>query len=110
VTPNVPEAAALLDADIVNSEQELVAQAESLLALGPQAVLIKGGHLGGEQAVDLLVCRDHGLQRIPSPRLRATKRGTGCTLASAIAAGVASGMPLSDACRYAKRYVMSYLA
>jgi hydroxymethylpyrimidine/phosphomethylpyrimidine kinase len=110
VTPNVPEAAALLDADIANNEQELVAQAESLLALGPQAVLIKGGHLGGEEAVDLLVCRDHGLQRIPSPRLRATKRGTGCTLASAVAAGVASGMCLSDACVRAKRYVLSYLA
>lgn len=110
VTPNVPEAAALLDADIANSEQELVAQAESLLALGPQAVLIKGGHLGGEEAVDLLVSRDHGLQRVPSLRLRATKRGTGCTLASAIAAGIASGMSLLDACRQAKRYVLSYLA
>jgi hydroxymethylpyrimidine/phosphomethylpyrimidine kinase len=110
VTPNVPEAAALLDTDIANSEQELVVQAQSLLALGPQAVLIKGGHLGGEKAVDLLVSRDHGLQRIASPRLRATKRGTGCALASAIAAGVASGMSLFDACAQAKRYVLSYLA
>ena len=110
VTPNVPEAAALLDTDIANSEQELVAQAQSLLALGPQAVLIKGGHLGGEKAVDLLVSRDHGLQRIASPRLRATKRGTGCALASAIAAGVASGMSLFEACAQAKRYVLSYLA
>jgi hydroxymethylpyrimidine/phosphomethylpyrimidine kinase len=137
VTPNVPEAAALLDADIANSEPVLIEQAESLLALGPQAVLIKGGHLCGEgashatpgqcreacpgptmsgrmpaqeEAVDLLVSRDHGLQRIPSPRLRATRRGTGCTLASAIAAGVASGMSLSDACGHAKRYVQEMLS
>jgi hydroxymethylpyrimidine/phosphomethylpyrimidine kinase len=110
VTPNVPEAAALLDADIANSEPLLTAQAQSLLALGPQAVLIKGGHLGGDEAVDLLVSRDHGLQRIPSRRLRTSRRGTGCTLASAIAAGVASGMSLSDACVHAKRYVLGYLA
>jgi hydroxymethylpyrimidine/phosphomethylpyrimidine kinase len=110
VTPNVPEAAALLDADIANSEQVLIEQAESLLALGPQAVLIKGGHLGGAEAVDLLVSRDHGLQRIPSARLRASRRGTGCTLASAIAAGVASGMALFDACGHAKRYVQEMLS
>jgi hydroxymethylpyrimidine/phosphomethylpyrimidine kinase len=110
VTPNVPEAAALLDADIANSEYVLIEQAQSLLALGPQAVLIKGGHMSGEQAVDLLVSRDHGLRRIPSPRLHATKRGTGCALASAIAAGLASGMSLFDACREAKRYVLEMLS
>jgi hydroxymethylpyrimidine/phosphomethylpyrimidine kinase len=110
VTPNVPEAAALLDADTARSEHVLIEQAESLLALGPQAVLIKGGHFDGEEAVDLLVSRNHGLQRISSPRLRATKRGTGCTLASAIAAGIASGMSLFDACGQAKRYVLQMLS
>lgn len=110
VTPNVPEAAALLDADIANSEQVLIEQAESLLALGPHAVLIKGGHFSGDEAVDLLVSLNHGVRRISSPRLRATKRGTGCTLASAIAAGLASGLSLFDACAEAKRYVLSYLA
>lgn len=110
VTPNVPEAAALLDADVANSEYVLIEQAQSLLALGPQAVLIKGGHMSGEQAVDLLVSRDHGLRRIPSLRLHATKRGTGCALASAIAAGLASGMSLFDACRQAKRYVVEMLS
>jgi hydroxymethylpyrimidine/phosphomethylpyrimidine kinase len=110
VTPNVPEAAALLDADIATSEHVLIDQAQSLLALGPQAVLIKGGHLGGEEAIDLLVSRNHGLQRISSPRLRATKRGTGCTLAAAIAAGIASGMSLFDACGQAKCYLLRMLS
>ena len=109
VTPNVPEAAALLDADIASNEDELFEQAQRLLQLGPQAVLIKGGHMSGAEAVDLLVSRTHGAQRIPSPRVRATKRGTGCALASAIAAGIASGMSLLDACGYAKRYVLQML-
>jgi hydroxymethylpyrimidine/phosphomethylpyrimidine kinase len=110
VTPNVPEAAALLEEGVANSEHVLLEQAQRLLALGPQAVLIKGGHMSGEEAVDLLVSRNHGLQRIPSPRLRATKRGTGCALASAIAAGIASGMSLFDACGHAKRYVLEMLS
>jgi len=109
VTPNVPEAAALLDADIASNEDELIEQAQRLLQLGPQAILIKGGHMSGAEAVDLLVSRTHGPHRIPSPRLRATKRGTGCALASAIAAGIASGMSLLDACGYAKRYVLQML-
>jgi hydroxymethylpyrimidine/phosphomethylpyrimidine kinase len=109
VTPNIPEAAALLDADIASNEDELIEQAQRLLQLGPQAVLIKGGHMSGAEAVDLLVSRTHGSHRIPSPRVRATKRGTGCALASAIAAGIASGMPLLDACGYAKRYVLQML-
>jgi len=109
VTPNVPEAAALLDADIASNEAELIEQAQRLLQLGPQAVLIKGGHWSGAEAVDLLVSRTYGPHRIPSPRLRATKRGTGCALASAIAAGMASGMSLLDACGYAKRYVLQML-
>jgi hydroxymethylpyrimidine/phosphomethylpyrimidine kinase len=110
VTPNVPEAAALLDVGIASSESVLIEQAQSLLALGPQAVLIKGGHMSGEEAVDLLVSRNHGLQTLSAPRLRATGRGTGCALASAIAAGVASGMSLFDACGQAKRYVLQMLS
>jgi hydroxymethylpyrimidine/phosphomethylpyrimidine kinase len=110
VTPNVPEVADLLDADIATSEHLLIEQAQSLLALGPQAVLVKGGHMSGEQAVDLLVSRNHGLQRLSAPRLPGTKRGTGCALASAIAAGLASDMSLFDACGQAKRYVLQMLS
>jgi hydroxymethylpyrimidine/phosphomethylpyrimidine kinase len=114
VTPNVPEAAALLQAGIAGSERTLVQQAQGLLALGPQAVLIKGGHMSGAEAVDLLISRSGGagsvgVQRISSPRLSATRRGTGCALASAIAAGIAAGVPLLDACREAKRYVVGML-
>jgi hydroxymethylpyrimidine/phosphomethylpyrimidine kinase len=110
VTPNVPEAAALLDEDIATSERVLIEQAQSLLALGPQAVLIKGGHLDGAEAVDLLVSGNHRPQRIVSERLRATSRGTGCALASAIAAGLASGLSLFQASQQAKRYVVEMLS
>jgi hypothetical protein len=110
VTPNVPEAAALLDEDVATSEHVLIEQAKSLLKLGPQAVLLKGGHLDGEEAIDLLVCRHHGLQRIRSARVSATSRGTGCALASAIAAGLASGVSLFEACQQAKRYVVEMLS
>jgi len=110
VTPNIPEAAALLESGIADSEQMLLEQAQGLLALGPQAVLLKGGHMSGAEAVDLLVSRQHGLQRMASARLRATKRGTGCALASAIAAGITRGMSLPDACRHAKRYVLEMLS
>lgn len=109
VTPNVPEAAALLDLDIATSEYALIEQAKGLLELGPQAVLLKGGHMDGEDAIDLLVCRHHGLQRIRSVRLSATSRGTGCALASAIAAGLACGVSLFDACQQAKCYVVQML-
>jgi hydroxymethylpyrimidine/phosphomethylpyrimidine kinase len=109
VTPNVPEAAALLDEDIATSEHVLIEQANSLLALGPRAVLLKGGHMDGEEAIDLLVCGNQRLQRMASARLRATSRGTGCALASAIAAGLASGIPLFEACQRAKRYVVQML-
>jgi hydroxymethylpyrimidine/phosphomethylpyrimidine kinase len=110
VTPNVPEAAALLDENIATSEGALIEQAQSLLALGPQAVLIKGGHMSGQEAVDLLVCANRGVRRIASARLSATSRGTGCALASATAAGLVSGMSLFEACRQAKRYVIEMLS
>jgi hydroxymethylpyrimidine/phosphomethylpyrimidine kinase len=109
VTPNVPEAAALLGEKIATSERALIEQAQRLLRLGPEAVLLKGGHFEGNEAVDLLVWRNHGLQRITSPRISATSRGTGCALASAIAAGLASGVPLFEACERAKRYIVEML-
>ena len=108
-TPNVPEAALLLDEEPATTEAALVRQAERLLALGPQAILLKGGHSLGPDAVDLLVSRDRGVQRITSQRLGASHRGTGCALASAIAAGLASGVSLDEACRWGKRYVLDML-
>jgi hydroxymethylpyrimidine/phosphomethylpyrimidine kinase len=109
LTPNIPEAAALLGAPAARSEDELLRQAEALLALGPQAVLLKGGHGEGALAVDLLLTRATGAQRLSAPRCPATRRGTGCALAAAIAAGLAAGAELFEACARAKRYVAELL-
>ena len=110
VTPNLPEAAALLDAPQARNEDEMRAQAQKLLALGAGAVLIKGGHGSGPETVDLLV-EAGGATRFAAPRV-ATKNthGTGCTLASAIAAGLAKGLPLGEAVREAKTYVSAAIA
>ncbi|GAC1583152.1 MAG: hypothetical protein NVS3B5_17640 [Sphingomicrobium sp.] len=109
VTPNVPEAAMLLGEDLATDELACVAQAQRLLALGPQAVLLKGGHAGGDEAVDFLISGNNVVQRIASARLRSIHRGTGCALASAVTAGLASGTPIFDACHQAKRYVGAML-
>lgn len=110
VTPNLPEAAVLLDAPIAGSETEMRAQAERLLSLGPRAVLIKGGHGSGAESVDLLV-EAGTLIRLPAGRI-VTKNthGTGCTLSSAVAAGLAKGLALSAAVRGAKAYVTAAIA
>jgi hydroxymethylpyrimidine/phosphomethylpyrimidine kinase len=110
VIPNVPEAAMLLGEDPATGELALIAQAQRLLALGPQAVLLKGGHAGGEEAVDLLISGNNVVQRIASARVRAIHRGTGCALASAITAALVSGTPLVEACHKAKRYVVDMLS
>jgi hydroxymethylpyrimidine/phosphomethylpyrimidine kinase len=109
VTPNVPETATLLGEAPVEQEAELLNQARQLKALGPQAVLLKGGHASGPNATDLLVVDDASPVMLTSPRLNATRRGTGCALSSAIAAGLALRMPLADACRRAKAYVTDLL-
>jgi hydroxymethylpyrimidine/phosphomethylpyrimidine kinase len=132
VTPNVPEIAALLGEPVATNEVEWVNQARRLLEFGCQAVLLKGGHATGEEAVDLLVMRAqtpqherrqpearHGevgksgnpvghivVEKITSKRVPGTSRGTGCALASAIAAGLTCGHSLAEACKRAKRYVL----
>jgi hydroxymethylpyrimidine/phosphomethylpyrimidine kinase len=86
ITPNVPEAAALLGTSPVTDADGLPEQAVALLALGPGAVLLKGGHLGGAYSVDVLASAD-GVQITRRPRVTTTAtHGTGCTLSSAIAA------------------------
>jgi hydroxymethylpyrimidine/phosphomethylpyrimidine kinase len=110
VTPNLPEAAALLDARQATTEDEMVGQAERLLALGAKAVLMKGGHGKGAESVDLLVTAAATV-RFAAARI-ATKNihGTGCTLAAAIAAGLARGQDLAAAVRAAKDYVTAAIA
>jgi hydroxymethylpyrimidine/phosphomethylpyrimidine kinase len=105
LTPNLAEAAALLETPLARDEREMRAQAEKLLALGAGAVLIKGGHGSGPESVDLLVTAD-GALRFAAPR--ATTRnthGSGCTLASAVAAALARGLTLDEAVKQAKDYV-----
>jgi hydroxymethylpyrimidine/phosphomethylpyrimidine kinase len=108
VTPNVPEVAALLGEAVVTSEVALLEQGRRLLNLGSQAILVKGGHSEGQEAVDLLVSREH-VDRLAAPRVAGSSRGTGCALASAIAAELASGRTLLEACAAAKRYVRGML-
>jgi hydroxymethylpyrimidine/phosphomethylpyrimidine kinase len=110
ITPNLPEAAAMLDEPIAEDEAAMRGQAERLMRLGPGAVLIKGGHAEGADSVDLLLDAK-GLERFAAPRL-ATRNthGTGCTLSSAIAAGLAKGLDLRHAAAAAKAYVSAALA
>jgi hydroxymethylpyrimidine/phosphomethylpyrimidine kinase len=110
VTPNLPEAAALLDAPQAVTEDEMVRQAERLLALGAKAVLMKGGHGKGAESADLLVTAAATV-RFAAARI-ATKNthGTGCTLAAAIAAGLAKGEDLTAAVRAGKDYVTAAIA
>jgi hydroxymethylpyrimidine/phosphomethylpyrimidine kinase len=105
ITPNLPEAAALLDAPLAVDEAAMKEQAQKLLALGAKSVLIKGGHGSGAESVDLFVQADR-VVRLAVPRFATQNtHGTGCTLSSAIAAGLAKGMALIDAVRSAKTYV-----
>ncbi|MGD0565084.1 MAG: bifunctional hydroxymethylpyrimidine kinase/phosphomethylpyrimidine kinase [Roseiarcus sp.] len=105
LTPNLAEAAALLGAPLAQDEAEMARQGAALLELGPRAVLMKGGHLAGAEAVDLLVAAD-AVHRVAAPRLASRNlHGTGCTLSSAIAAYVVLGLELAEAVGQAKEFV-----
>lgn len=87
ITPNLPEAAALLDCPPARNEQEMCAQGQELLSMGCQAVLMKGGHLSEQESPDWLFCRGQAPQRFTSPRVDTRHtHGTGCTLSAALAA------------------------
>ena len=107
VTPNIPEAALLLGEPVAHNDAALTLYGMRLLQDGAGAVLIKGGHAEGDEAVDLLMTAPRQVVKLRSPRLPGTLRGTGCALASAIAAGLARDRPLVTACRDAKHYVAS---
>ena len=110
VTPNLHEAAALLGEPLAQSEDAMRTQAEALLAIGAKAVLIKGGHAQGAEAVDFLVTPDAAL-RLTAERIDTMNtHGTGCTLSSAIAAGLAKGVRLTEAVADAKAYVTRAIA
>jgi hydroxymethylpyrimidine/phosphomethylpyrimidine kinase len=109
LTPNIPEAAALLGEAPAGNPEALIGQARRLLALGPAVVLLKGGHDTGEEAVDHLVDAQ-AVQRLRSRRLPGTRRGTGCQLASGIAAGLAVGLQVAAACERARDHVLQRLS
>lgn len=105
LTPNLLEAAALLASPVANSIAEMQTQAEQLLAMGPQAVLVKGGHGNSDQATDLLITQD-GVELFSAARIvTRNTHGTGCTLASAIAAGLAKKLSVHNAVKEAKDYL-----
>ena len=110
VTPNLPEAARLLGLAIAATEAEAQAQLLALGRLGARAVLLKGGHGTGPEAVDLLLSEGR-VTRLASPRIASPHtHGTGCTLSAAIAALLAQGADLVSAVTRAKAYVHSAVA
>jgi hydroxymethylpyrimidine/phosphomethylpyrimidine kinase len=109
LTPNLPEAEALTGREIA-TEAQMHAAIEALLRLGAPAVLLKGGHLPGGEVVDLLATASETLVfRAPRIDSRHT-HGTGCTLASAVATGLAQGLALPDAVTRARDYVRAAIA
>jgi hydroxymethylpyrimidine/phosphomethylpyrimidine kinase len=110
ITPNLPEAAGLLDEPVALSESAIESQGKRLLAMGCRAVLIKGGHGQGPESIDYLI-DGNGVIALAAPRI-ATKNthGTGCSLSSAIAAGLVKGEDVETAVRHAKAWVSAAIA
>jgi hydroxymethylpyrimidine/phosphomethylpyrimidine kinase len=110
ITPNLPEAAALLGEPVAESEPAIESQAKRLLAMGCPAVLIKGGHGQGTKSTDYLVSGS-GIVTLAAPRIATgNTHGTGCSLSSAIAAGLAKGEDMETAVRNAKVWVSAAIA
>ena len=110
ITPNLPEAAALLGEPVAESEAAVEHQGKRLLAMGCRAVLIKGGHGEGAESIDYLI-DPQGTRALAAPRI-ATKNthGTGCSLSSAIAAGLAKGEGLETAVGNAKAWISAAIS
>jgi hydroxymethylpyrimidine/phosphomethylpyrimidine kinase len=105
ITPNLPEAAALLEESVAASEAAIESQGRRLLAMGCRAVLIKGGHGQGAESIDYLIDANHTLA-LAAPRIASKNtHGTGCSLSSAIAAGLSKGEGLEAAVRNAKDWI-----
>lgn len=110
VTPNLPEAAALLGEPVATTREAMADQAERLRKIGPKAVLVKGGHLESGDSPDVLADAS-GIYWFEGKRV-ATKNthGTGCTLSSAIAAELAKGASPAEAVAIAKAYLSGAIA
>jgi hydroxymethylpyrimidine/phosphomethylpyrimidine kinase len=109
ITPNLPEAEAL--AGMAIGDVDAMRRAASvLLGLGARAVLLKGGHLPGDAVTDLLASGE-GVEAFTAPRIHSrSTHGTGCTLASAVAAGLAQGLGLRASVLRARIYVLAAIA
>jgi len=109
ITPNLDEAALLVGRPLTTVE-DMEQAAHTLLAMGAQAVLLKGGHLAGDTVSDLLLGKGAGAVWMRAPRIHsANTHGTGCTLSSAIAAHMALGASLVDAVQAARAFVRQAL-
>ncbi len=110
LTPNIPEAARLLNAAPAVDEAEMEEQGQALLRFGCGAVLMKGGHLPGPVCTDILVTAQSVI-RLPAPRIETQNtHGTGCSLSSGIAAGLAHGLTLEEAVRRAQSWLHGAIA
>ncbi len=110
ITPNLDEAVLLLGRDISDASV-LESAGRDLLAMGARAVLLKGGHLPGDDVMDLLVQPNTPSERLSSRRIHSNNvHGTGCTLSSAIAAYLALGMGLSEAVHCARQFIVQAIA
>ncbi len=110
ITPNLAEAAALLDEPMAMDLAAAERQARALLSFGCGGVLVKGGHRAAAEAVDVLALADGSLHHIAAAWVEtANTHGTGCTLSAAIAALSAAGLPMVEAVRGAKRYLTAAL-
>jgi hydroxymethylpyrimidine/phosphomethylpyrimidine kinase len=109
ITPNLPEAELLLGTSIPD-QQGMHDACTRLLRMGAHAVLLKGGHLPGTTDVVDLLADESVIHAFRHPRLQLEAHGTGCTLASAVAANLCRGLPLAEACRRAGDYVHAALS
>ena len=109
LTPNLPEAARLLEADVATGTEDAARQGEALRAMGPDWVLMKGGHAEGAVCIDRLVGpapQDFTATRIPTRNTH----GTGCSLSAAIAAGLARGLSVPEAVAEAHDWLQGAIA
>ncbi|RAZ72945.1 hydroxymethylpyrimidine/phosphomethylpyrimidine kinase [Mesorhizobium atlanticum] len=110
VTPNLMELAVLTGSDLAVDDEDTLRQGRRLLAAGPRALLLKGGHAGGARSTDILLSPDLEPVRFDMPRLARSMRGTGCMLASAIAAHLANGKSLEASVRKGKVLVFENIS
>ncbi|MGY4480738.1 bifunctional hydroxymethylpyrimidine kinase/phosphomethylpyrimidine kinase [Bradyrhizobium sp. USDA 3364] len=110
ITPNLPEAAALLNEPVASSAADVEQQGKRLLATGCRAVLVKGGHGHGAESTDYLIDAERSIA-LSAPRIATSNtHGTGCSLSSAIAAGLAKGEAMETAVRNAKAWISGAIA